>query len=503
MKYKLNIVCLLIGLGLVTSAAAQGPEKPSWGGSETVPVHLIPLKDEFNQPIIPTEINPLPFSNRYTCAPCHDYSIIERGSHFKSIEQDTTGRIGEPWFLIDEKTGSVLPISYQNWPGTWHPDELGLTPWNFTLSFGRHMPGGGILEPDEKKMSPESRWNVSGRVEINCLGCHNASRAQNHSEWAKQILRENFRWAATASAGLGEVGGMASRLSATWDLYDGPNLDDTEWAVAPFVRYNSNLFNSRHQVFFDIGDKPSDGRCLTCHSVTPLKIPRKSLDADVHSAAGLMCVDCHRNGIEHEMVRGYEGETSLSFEEEVKTFTCRGCHMGPGYKRRGREPTGRMGAPYPKHSGLPEVHLERLSCTACHSVPWPDKDLQRVRTSRANRLGIFGVARWETDLPQIIEPIYVRGDNGQIEPHRLVWPSFWAEIVEGIVSPLSSEEIISRAGPAFVSEDNVAQILLALYREPDLGGIPVLLTEGKRYSLNVDSRLDVTEAPELEETEGE
>ena len=33
-----------------------------------------------------------------------------------------------------------------------------------------------------------------------------------------------------------------------------------------------------------------------------------------------------------------------------------------------------------------------------------DKTLERVRTTRANRLGIFGIARWSTDLPAIVEP---------------------------------------------------------------------------------------------------
>lgn len=491
------IVFLFVGFVFCTEAAAQTSEKKTmWSGSETVPVHLIPLKDEFDQPVIPTEANPLPFSNRFTCAPCHNYDVINLGLHFSGTNPGVSGRPGEPWFLLDEKTGTVLPLSYQNWKGTWHPSELGLNSWDFALLFGRHMTGGGKLEPAENEMSPFSRWNVSGILEINCMGCHNASRIQDHSEWAKQILRENFRWAASASAGLGVVGGMASRLAPTWDLFDGPNPDDTEWAIVPSVRYNTSLFNSNFQVFFDIANKPDDGRCLTCHSVTPLKISRKNFDADIHSSAGLLCVDCHRNGIEHEMIRGYEGETSLSFEEEAKAFTCRGCHVGTEQHKSQSTSAGRLGAPFPKHRGLPAVHLERLSCTVCHSVPWPDKDQNRVRTSRANRLGIYGVARWETDLPQIIEPVYVREDKGKISPQRLVWPSFWGQHVDGEVNPIGFNEILAQAGPVFASEENVAQVLLALYREPDLGGIPVLLTEGKIFTLNVDGGLDVAVEPE-------
>lgn len=481
MKKTLFIVFLFLSFGLWKGANAQTEKKNQvWDGSQTVPVHLIPLKDEFNQPIIPSESYPLPFSSRYTCAPCHDYGAIKKGLHFNTFEGDQSGRAGEPFFWVENKSGTVLPISCQGWKGTWHPRELGLSAWDFTLLFGRHMTGGGVLEPEEGQMSPHSRWNVSGKVEINCMGCHSSSRLQSHSEWAKQILRENFRWAATAASGLGEVGGMASRLPGTWDLYDGPNPDDTEWAVAPSVRYNPSLFDSKFRVFFGIAEKPDDSRCLVCHSVTPVQIEKMDLDSDVHSDAGLQCVDCHRNGIDHDMIRGYEGE-----------FSCSGCHLGKNKKKSGRKPSGRMGAPFPRHRGLPPVHLERLACTACHSGPWIGRDLTRVRTSRANRLGIYGIAQWMTEIPQIVEPVLVRSEEGKITPHRLVWPAFWAKLVEGEVSPLKPEDVLAVAGEVFSSEERVARVLLALFRYPEIGGVPVLLSGGKRYVLNADGGLDV------------
>ena len=33
-------------------------------------------------------------------------------------------------------------------------------------------------------------------------------------------------------------------------------------------------------------------------------------ESDVHLKAGLNCIDCHRNGLEHDMVRGYENDMS-------------------------------------------------------------------------------------------------------------------------------------------------------------------------------------------------
>jgi hypothetical protein len=239
---RFNALIALLFLAFPIAANASDIQK--WTGSRTTPVHQIPLKDASGLQIVPTESHPLPFSARTTCAPCHEYAAIEGGLHFSAQKSGSLGRPGEPWFWVDERTGTQLPLSYRPSPGVWNPGAVGLTNWDFTLLFGRHLPGGDAAEPPDSEMTPGSRWEVSGKVEINCLGCHNASRVQNPSEWAKQIMRENFRWAATAAAGLGEVGGMAARLKPTWDVYDGPNPDDSEWAVAPFVKYNPFRFQT-------------------------------------------------------------------------------------------------------------------------------------------------------------------------------------------------------------------------------------------------------------------
>ncbi|MCX6569247.1 MAG: hypothetical protein NT147_09395, partial [Candidatus Aminicenantes bacterium] len=226
------------------ASAVQDAKHTVWDGNRTTPVHLIPLRDENDEPIIPTETDPLPFSTRFTCGPCHDYKTIQGGWHFGAMTATKNGRPGEPWIRFDPKTGTVLPLSYRKWAGTFDPGALGLTAWDFTLLFGRHIPGGGPAEPSDGEVlvDPASRWNVSGKAEVNCLACHNRSGRQDPSEWAKQVLRENLRWAATAAGGVGEVGGMASRLKGTWDVFDGPNLDDHEWAVVPSVKYRTADF---------------------------------------------------------------------------------------------------------------------------------------------------------------------------------------------------------------------------------------------------------------------
>lgn len=484
-------VFAVIGLSLLWSAQSS-QQKSAWDGSRTTAVHWLQLKDEFDQLILPTDSYALPYSARFTCAPCHDYDAIKEGLHFNASSSSQQGRPGEPWILADRKTGTVLPLSFRGWPGTWRPEDLGLTAWDFTLLFGRHLTGGGIAEPRNGEFSPESRWEVSGKLEINCMGCHNASRLQSHSEWAKQVLRHNFRWAATAASGLGEVGGMASRLPGTWDLYDGPNPDDTEWAVVPTVRYWPSQFDSKHRVFFDIAPKIDDQRCLACHSVTRAVENRLTAHQDIHTAAGIGCVDCHRNGIGHDITRGYENEAEDYQDDKKHEFSCKGCHMDEDLSRRGGKTAGRMGAPYPEHSGIPAVHFERLTCTVCHAGLFPSKKPARIKTSRSNRLGIYGVAQWSTSWPHIVEPVFVKDRSGKIAPHRLIWPAFWG-IEEGdIITPVNPSKVQDAAGDILMVEENAVEVLKAISLYGEIEGVPVIVISGNVYEPNVDGLFDVS-----------
>ncbi|MDD8026125.1 MAG: hypothetical protein PHI34_06410 [Acidobacteriota bacterium] len=487
---------LLVGLAVVgaaglLSAVSNDPQK--WAGSRVSPVHQIPLKDGLNQDIVPTETNPLPFSARFTCAPCHEYDKIKGGWHFNDTSGAPAGRMGEPWIWLDERTGTQIPLSYRSWKGTFNPKDLGLSAWDFTLLFGRHMPGGGAAEPAEADKTPESRWEVSGAIEINCFGCHNASPKQNPSEWAKQVLRENFRWAATAAAGLGEVLGMSSRLKATWDVFDGPNPDDSEWAVAPYIKYDRTLFDSKHKAFLNLSYKPADSNCLACHSAAPKGQAKRDYDDDVHSAAGIKCVDCHRNDVGHAMIRGYEGEGKDNPAAAGADFTCRGCHLGENPEGKPVK-AGRLGAPRPAHKGLPKVHFDRLACTVCHSGPMPAKATAGVRTAKANRLGIFGVADWSTDLPAIQQPVYIRDDNKRLTPSRMMWPAYWARLEGNIVKPLKPADITTAAGDILFPENDAVAVLNALFSVPDINGTPVLVLDGRAFEVNADLGLSAVAA---------
>jgi hypothetical protein len=486
-------------LASAASAGAGDERQKPWDGNRTTPAHFIPLRDEINQLIVPTDFNPMPFSARYTCGPCHDYKTVQGGWHFDAMKSEKNGRPGEPWIWLDSKTGTILPLSYRKWPGTWEPGILRLNPWDFTMLFGRHMPGGGPAEPgDEDVPGLDARWSVSGKAEVNCLACHNKTGRQDESEWAKQVLRQNLRWAATAAAGVGEVGGMASRLRETWDVYDGPNLDDHEWAVAPFVKYRTVDFDSKHRYFFDIAYPPDDRNCLACHSVSPVAEARAMAAVDVHTTKGIKCAECHRNDLGHGIFRGYEGEAADTSNRSADSFTCRGCHLGedPGGTRL--VVPGRLGAPYPKHTGIPLIHFRTLHCTVCHSGPVPDKSWARVRTSRANRLGIYGVAQWSTDQPAAIEPVFMRDGRGKIGPRRLVWPAFWARTEGRNIVPLQPGAVEAAAGGVLKCEERISAVLAALAQACGENETPVLAAGGWLFEVNVDGGLDATSmvAPE-------
>jgi hypothetical protein len=294
------------------------------------------------------------------------------------------------------------------------------------------MPGGDMGEAEEDPPDVNARWEVSGRLEIDCLMCHNAEAVQDGSERAIQIARENLQWAPTAASGLGVVEGIAANLPVTYNLIDGPNLDNA-WATPPEVTYDESRFDPDNRVFFDLDWKPRPNRCYFCHSMWRAgeNAPESwEEDEDVHVARGMGCAECHRNSLSHDMVRGYEGESE---KPGRVTLTCRGCHMEPD--------SGRYAAPYAEHKGMPASHIKNISCTACHSGPWPGHKTETVRTSRANRLGIHGRARWFTEAPYIAAPVFLKQADGTIGVHAMMWPAFWGTVEGDTVTALDHDVV--------------------------------------------------------------
>ncbi|MCK5558174.1 MAG: hypothetical protein KAJ01_07345, partial [Candidatus Hydrogenedentes bacterium] len=261
-------------------------------------------------------------------------------------------------------------------------------------------------------------------------------------------------------------------------------------------------FDSKGRAVFDVAHSSPDARCLYCHSSSPVDKRRWEVDDDVHSAAGLQCVDCHRNGLDHMMVRGYENEVLELGDQTVAEFSCRGCHLGIGDAQNSAQ-VGRLGAIRPVHKGLSPVHLEKLACTACHSGTQVEVKPARVRTSRANRLGIYGKARWDTAAPYIAEPVFIKGPDGKLAPHRMMWPAFWGRLEGDRVQPLVPDNVVQVATGILDAELQVAKVLANVSvglaeladaaGDPTAEGDPVFVTAGRVYHGNVDGGLDVSD----------
>ncbi|MFC1554991.1 hypothetical protein ACFL7D_10170 [candidate division KSB1 bacterium] len=497
---------------LVSLSFAQDNIGDISDGNRSIPVHIIELYDEEGALILPSDRIPMPFSPKQTCLKCHDYEKISSGWHFNSIGSGvSSGRKSEPWILYDPISATQIPLSYRDWPGTYDPGSLGLSPFFFTEKFGRHLTGGGISENDSTE-SPDIylRWQVSGKAEINCLSCHDNEAEHDQAQYEQQMIKQNYRWAAAATSNFTSVKGSAKIMPDNYDIYSGA-IPDIKDAVPPSAEYDINKFDKDGKVFFDVVRNIRNDRCYFCHSSKNIGsgLPERwETDQDVHLTAGLTCVDCHRNGLDHSMTRGYEWEANEIKNSTAAAFSCSGCHI------RDREDeipeSGRLGAPNPKHNGIPLIHFDKLSCTACHSGPWPTENTQRVKLSRTHGLGTYNVKKDDNASPYIYSPVYVKDEDGKISPHRMIWPSFWGYLDGDNVEPVppvkvqkislafilsdsltdsTNIELLQKGRWPVFSEKQIVQILDSLGIENENDSIPVYVNGGKLFSTSDTGKL--------------
>jgi hypothetical protein len=519
-------VCLLVS-GLFV-AAAETEEKflgDESDGSRAIPIHRIPLypENEFGQKgekIRPDAEFPLPFSTRYTCIECHNYDLVKKGWHFNYIDVNVpAGRPGQPWIYFDSKLCVQIPLSYRNWPGTFRPEQIGLTDFKFTKIFGRHTPGGGPGEVEATQIDDIGRQLVSGKLEINCLACHNANYGLDmggEHGYSMQVTRENFRWAATASSEFASVTGWADQLPATYD----PFMPDPSVKDAPTVTYRKEAFDDNNDVLFQIVREIPDSRCYYCHSnlyeTNPDgKTEKWTQDEDIHLKSGLKCVDCHRSGIEHNTIRGYPGEVNISQNPMAAVSSCEGCHLTEDTNEPG---AGRLGAPIPTHAGIPTVHFDRLTCTACHSGPWPGYKTILTKTSRAHKLGAPNVNKAPETLPHIFAPVFARREeffteplrklslpeDRKIAPYKMIWPVYWGVLEDDSVQPIEISIVEKVIGGVFadielsatgdwprLSKEEIVEGLKSL--NSAVGAKAVYVSGGKLYSLDDSGEIKVQE----------
>ncbi len=471
-------------------------------GSRAAPVHRILLYHPEDGRVKLADDPVLPFSTRTTCGKCHDYKKIATGLHFSEADAKArSGRPGEPWIVFEPRTGTQIPVSGRNWPGVHKPEALGLKPFRFLLVFGRNMPGGSYGEVGEGQDNP--RWDVSGKLDINCLVCHSTSPAQDQTEYAIQISQQNFMWAATAASGLAAVkGDPASKMSGDYDAY----MESDTSGRGPKVFYDKTRFDTNGKVLLDLVRRIKPSRCYTCHTVKQVGQGAPEpwhRDPNVHIAAGMTCTDCHRNGMDHKMSRGYSGQPAATTQPSLETLTCRGCHLG--------DKGGRFRAPEPIHEGLPTVHLDKLTCTVCHSGPKPKQHVGRIQTSKAHMLGLQGKHKGDDWPPHILSPVFVRQDDGRIGPHRVLYPSMWGRLkADGSVGLLMpgavlavADEILAVKKEADAPAGEKPKFLpltkkqvkdtLAVLAKDTAAGEPVYITGGRLYRLDSGGRVSATD----------
>lgn len=393
MAHRMRLDGLLVGSLLLWACASPEPvdvpARPDTGDVKATramgacpPFHL---RDEAGNVIDPVKgVNAdVPYSPRQTCGAsgCHDYDRITKGYHFQqgadeAVPPGMAQRYG--WVTHPGNYGgnwcSPAPLYSQLAPKKNETARtIDLTSFSFiTAGCGTCHPGGGPMEFDrdgrryDRWMADpasglvpggdngldgdyyQARWSESGVLEADCMLCHQPKydfKARNAA-----LADLNFRWAATVGAGLGKVAGKVKAGEVPTVAYDRSRFDDDGTLKAHIV------------------PSPRNETCLNCHGKPGWKKRGASFTArtDVHMAAGLRCVDCHAAGSkaadprinrreEHQFGKGDDPAGWVRNDLDDTVRGCASCHLD-----------GWRNAPLAKHAWLPPLHLEKLSCEACH-----------------------------------------------------------------------------------------------------------------------------------------
>jgi hypothetical protein len=233
-----------------------------------------PLRDEAGQVIDPVKgVNATaPYSPKQTCGAkgCHDYDKVTRGFHFTQGKGEAVppamaeryawvsapGNYGGNWCSPAPLYRQLAPKQNAN------ARLIDMTSFEFvTATCGNCHPGGGPLEFDRAgkrydawMRDPASglasggengfdgdyfkaRWSETGVIEADCLLCHMPEYDLKRRN--AELAGLNFRWAATAGAGFGQVSGQVKE------------------GGQPVVAYDKGRFDANGNVFVHIAPEPT------------------------------------------------------------------------------------------------------------------------------------------------------------------------------------------------------------------------------------------------------
>jgi hypothetical protein len=320
-----------------------------------------------------------PYSPKQTCGKCHDYEKITQGFHFQQGKDEPASGLFAGRYQWVSSPGlyggnwcSPAPLyNYLSDKSNTSAKEMDMTSFTFiTNGCATCHPGGGPLEYDregfryDKHMDSlgysagginnfdgdyyQAHWNRSGVIEADCNLCHLPE--YDYKTRNEHLAKFNFKWMATVGSGLAAVEG---------------SIKDT---IEVKLKYNLAKFSPDGRVSMHLVREPRNETCLNCHSKPQWKKRGSSFTefTDVHIAKGVKCVDCHSAGSMavderikgkevHQFGKGDDPSGWLRNDLDNTMRTCKDCHL-----------TGYLNAPTAKHTWLPDLHLDKLSCQVCH-----------------------------------------------------------------------------------------------------------------------------------------
>ncbi len=118
------------------------------------------------------------------------------------------------------------------------------------------------------------------------------------------------------------------------------------------------------------------------------------------------------------------------------------------------------------------------------------------KTSRSHALATYGANPADDRLPYVQLPVFAPGHDGKLQPHRLIWPAYWASVAGDDVVPLSPDAVKEAAadliphqndltGPSWPEMDSekVKAVLEALAESLEEGRKAAYVSGGRLYSI--------------------
>ena len=504
---------LLVLAALVVPLTLDAARAPEWKHED------IWLKNEMGQRITPTRNSTDAYSPHRTCGTCHGYMTITSGTHFQQgfdemrdgydpkrpwvLSPGIFGRGGAPGTFTErvaaKKNNSArdMGLSTYDWIASGGKGQAvaltagNLHPGGGTMEYGRKADGRrdlskNLIQGEREKAQPldgdytsrhtpdgKSRFRESGVVEGDCLMCHlKGYRLDRRND---QLALRNYRWAATAGAGLGEIRGAVFTPARA----DGPAEEGTpakgEWNIArrPAVQYawrDSKLFTPQGKFRGSalISKAVETDNCTQCHrAMDGQKSGTLYLPAgDLHLKAGLRCTDCHTlagktqaERLRHLIGKGWSPtSTARNDLDGAGMKTCAACHVEGQYRPTRKGMPQEAKNPDNIHRSLfnkATFHFYLLHCSTCHAP---------VRKSRSVYLADYSTGRpaWYAtdkaalitraeDMKQLTPDLWppwmdrherVKGDGERYVPAVPKVSQWFGEMLsDGVVRPIGLESV--------------------------------------------------------------